>query len=102
MLTASVLMAWFTYGFSRLVFSIWSDGSILDTWQACLCAPLCATYLSMVASKKLIINRMPDSPWWYLKRSFTLSCGCILGLGANIVGDIACLYLVYAISGMHF
>ena len=102
-LTTITFAVWFTYEVNRFAFSIFLQGTILDSALISLYVALLSALIGGAWSQKLIIDFMPDSPWWHVKSSSALACGFIIGAASNIVGDIIVtyFYVVHCITQLH-
>lgn len=102
-LAAIAFVVWFAYEVNQFAFSIFLDGTTLDSPLVSLYIALLGTLIGGAWSQKLYTNSLPDSPWWYVKSSSALTCGCIIGAGANLAGDVIVtyFYVVHCIMQLH-
>lgn len=96
-------VVWFTYKVNQFAFSIFLQGTALDSHLASLYIALLCALIGGAWSQKLYTNSLPDSPWWYVKSSSALTCGCIIGAGTNLAGDVIVTYFytVHYIMQLH-
>lgn len=103
-LAVVAFVVWFAYKTNQFAFSIFLQGTMLDSHLVSLYVALLSTLIGGAWSQKLFTDFMPDSPWWYVKRSSALTCGFIVGASCNVVGDIIATYFyaVHYITQLHF
>lgn len=103
-LAVVAFVVWFAYEVNQFAFSIFLRETLFDSALGSLYVALLSTLIGGAWSQKLFTDFMPDSPWWYVKRSSALTCGFIVGASCNVVGDIivSYFYIVHCITQLHF
>jgi hypothetical protein len=103
-LVTIAFVVWCTYEANQFAFSIFFQETMFDSPLGSLYVALLSTLIGGAWSQKLFTDFMPDSPWWYVKRSSALMCGFIIGAASNVAVDIIVTYFyaVHCITQLHF